>query len=463
MTLSYYRHDDEVGGFRMNIDEPGLPPGAVFESVDPIQQTIDIAALKYEHQTSDRKLRLAGDVSYAQRDGMHCAGCHSLPQDPHFAEKEDHGYQLIGNLLAELKYLPRNNLVVGIEGRKVDSKGHEDELLAVDTATGKKSVWAYTKFAAFVQDQISLAGERLQIIAGARYDGKTDPELFGDRLSPRITAVLNPYAGLTVRAGWNMAFHFPDFSSLYQNTWFFNVRAGDTGIPLSLFSPNPGLKPEEIQNVDLGMEYRINPSLSVKLDFYRSLVQNFIVLAFTLPPPPEVSTVRFENHPDKATIWGSEVELRWNMKPGIRGFLNWAFQDQEQSGKLLDSSGKPFEFVYAPRHKLNLGAYLGPYAGFRSTLEVTWRDRYQFPALWNLLGSGFTDPSTGLEDAYTYVNLRFMYEVPFVTRRFKQNPRLNFQVRNLLDETPRETVVGVNNVMAGREFFGGIEFRIRLN
>lgn len=462
LTLSYYRHDDEVGGYREHIADPGLPPGAVFESAAKIRQTVNIAALKYGHQTSDRNLRLAGDISYAQRDGMHCAGCHSLPQDPHFGEKEDHGYQLIGNLLAELNYLPRNNLVAGIEGRKVDSKGHDDELQAVDPATGRKSVWAYTKFAAFIQDQLSLAGERLQIIAGARYDGKTDPELFGDRLSPRIAAVFNPRAGLTLRAGWNMAFHFPDFSSLYQNTWFFNVRAGDAGIPLSLFSPNPGLKPEEIQNVDLGMEYRISPNLSLKLDLYRSLVQNFIVLALTLPPPPDLSTVRFENHPDKAAIWGSELEMRWNLKSTIRGFLNWSYQDQNQSGKLRDSAGNRFEFVYAPRHKLNLGAYLGPYAGLRSTVEVTWRDRYQFPAVWNLLNSGFTDSSTGLEGAYTYINLRFMYEVPFVKQPLGYRLRLNFQVRNLLNERPRETVVGVNNRMAGREFFGGIEFRLRL-
>lgn len=462
LTLSYYRHDDNVGGYREEVADPGLPPGAVFESVDEIEQTVNIAALKYEHKTADQRLRLAGDVSYAQRDGMHCAGCHALPQDPHFAEKEDHGYQLIGSLLAELDYLPRNNLVVGIEGRKVDSGDHGDELLETDGASGRPAVWAYTKFAAFLQDRISLAGERLQIIAGARYDGKTDPELFGDRLSPRLTAVFNPHAGFTLRAGWNMAFHFPDFSSLYQNTWFFNVRAGDTGIPLSLFAPNPGLKPEEIQNVDLGMEYRLSPGLSLKLDLYRSLVQDFIVLAFTFPPPPDASSVRFENHPDKATIWGSEAELRWNVKPGFRGFLNWAYQDQTQSGKLSDSSGKPFEFVYAPRHKLNLGAYLGPFAGLRSTVEVTWRDRFEYPSVWRFVNSGFSDPSLGREEGYTYVNLRFTYQVPFPAERLRHSLRLNFYIRNLLDEKPRETVVGVNNLMAGREFFGGIEFRLRL-
>jgi len=460
--LSYYRHNDNVGGFEETIPDPNLPPGSVFKSVDNIEQTIDIAALKYEYKSTDRNLRLTGDVSYAHRNGMHCAGCHSVPQDPHFSEKEDHGYQLIGNLLAELNYLPRQSIVVGVEGRKVNSKAHGDELLQEDPETGKKTVLEYTKFAVFVQDQLSLIDDRLQIIAGARYDGKTNPVLFDDQISPRIAAVLNANDKLTLRAGWNKAFHFPDFSSLYQNTWFFNVQAGDIGIPFSSFSPNPGLKPEEIQNVDLGMEYQLSSNLSIKLDLFRSQVEDFIVLAMTFPPPPDLSTVRFENHPDKATVWGSELELRWDMKPGIRGFLNWAYQDQEQDGNLLDSSGKPFEFVYAPRHKINLGGYFGPFAGFRSALELTWRDKFEFPSFWNFLNSGFTDSSIGQEEGYTYVNLRFSYELPFLADRGKQSLRFNFYIRNLLDEKPQETVVGVNNVLAGREFFGGIEFRLRL-
>jgi iron complex outermembrane receptor protein len=462
LQLSYYRHNDDVDGFEEPIPDPSFPPGAAFRSVDKIEQTVDIAALKYEYKLPSEYLRFAGDVSLARRNGMHCAGCHALPQDSHFSGKENHGYQLIGNFLTEVNYLPHQQIVLGVEGRRVESKSHGDELLQVDPLTGKNSVLAYSKFAAFFQDQISLANDRLQIIAGARYDGKTNPKLWGDRLSPRVAAVFNPNDKLTFRGGWNRAFHFPDFSSLYQNTWFFNVSAGPVAIPLSQFSPNPNLKPEEIENFDLGLEYQYRPNLSMKVDLYRSRVKNFIVLAFTLPPPPAVGTVGFENHPDIATIWGSEIELRWDIKPGVRGVVNWAYQDQDQKGNLLDSSGKPFEFVYAPKHKINLGGYFGPFAGVRGALEVAWRDEFLFPSFWNLLNSGFTDPSIGQHDGYALVNLRLSYELPFLSGRTKRWLRFNFYARNLLDEKPNETVIGVNNSLAGREFFGGLEFRLGL-
>ena len=49
----------------------------------------------------------------------------------------------------------------------------------------------------------------------------------------------------------------------------------------------------------------------------------------------------------------------------LTGFINWSFQDVEQKGSLRASDGRLLEPVYSPENKLNLGTYLGPFAGLR--------------------------------------------------------------------------------------------------
>ncbi|MCG8605338.1 TonB-dependent receptor, partial [bacterium] len=449
LTLSYYRHDDNVDGFELPI------AGGVFRSAEEVKQSIDIVALQGEHTTKDQDVRFAGGISFARRNGMHCGSCHALPQNENFSRKEDHGFQLIGDFLMEISSLPLQSILVGVEGRKVDSKKHgERGLLQTDPTTGQPTVKDYSKLAVYVQDELSLAQDKFRLTAGFRYDGATNPDLFGDRVSPRVAGVYNPTERLILRAGWNRAFHFPDFSTLYQNTWFLNVDRGTMAIPFSTFNPNPGLKPEEIQNFDLGLEYRLSSNVLAKVNFFRSRVRNFIVIAIASDP----GRIGFENHPDEANIWGSEFALRWNLKPRIRGFFNWAYQDQDQDGNLVDSTNKPFEFVYAPKHKINVGAYLGPFSGLRSSVELTWRDNYQGPSFWNSFVSG--SEVVANIDGYAYLNLRLSYELPFDTGNVKRPLRLKFFGRNLLDEKPTETLLPISSRTAGREFFAGVEYRL---
>lgn len=458
--LSYYLHDDDINGFEELLPDPTLPPGSVFRSAERIEQTVQIAAIKYEHAPENSIFSFSGDLSAAKRNGSHCAACHAAPQDEHFTKKEPHGSQVIGDFRFGFQ-LPKNNILVGAEIRRVDAGNHTEELLKQDEIENTVKITnAYTKSALYFQDQISFAEDRLNVVAGLRYDTKTSPDLWNGRLSPRLAAIFNPTSKFAIRGGWSKAFHFPDFSTLYQDTWFFNADAGFTAFPLAVFAPNPGLKPEEIENFDLGFEYQISPNLLAKLNVYRSKLENFIVIAFKFPPPPDLATVQYENHPDKATIWGTELELHWDISQRFHGFLNWAFQEKDQKGKNVDSSGQPFEFVYAPKHKINLGAYFGPFSGFRGAFEFIWRDKYTAPSFWYLVNSGFTDPTVQPLNRYAYANLRLTYDVPFDIGRFRRPLRLKLYGRNLLDETPRETLIGVDSRVAGREFFGGIEFRL---
>ena len=453
LQASYYRHDDSVDGFEERFPpEVGFPPGAVFRSVDNISQSVDILALKYDRMFTGRRISVGGDVSFARRVGTHCAACHASAQgDPHFEEKANHGHQVIGDVRVGLHMIPSHTVLVGMEARQVAAGDHVDEL-GVPPGSGARLIDKYWKPAFYVQDQISLAGDRVQVYGGLRYDGKND--LSDDKLSPRIAVVFNPSARLVLRGGWSTAFRFPNFSELYQNSWFLGVESPFGAFPIAVFDPNPFLKPEEIRTFEVSGEYRFTPQVSAKVDLFRSLVKNFMVLTFPVPPAPAPALVRYQNHPDEATIAGIETEMRWAFPGRISGFVNYSYQTEDQKGNLTDDTGRRFEFVYAPANKVNVGAYAGPFRGVRGTVELQWKGEYTAPGFWYLIASNFTDPTIRPFDAYALLNTRVSYDLPFGDRA--RPLRLSLYLKNLLDQRPRETLVGVDTRLTGREFFGGL-------
>ena len=322
---SYYRHDDSVDGF----DQPGFIPGTRFRSAPKIEQTVDIFAVKYKHDWDAKGLTFSGDVSFAQREGSRCAACHAAPQNPAFEETVDHGHQLIGDFRLGIRKFENHDILIGVEAREVDTGEHTDELLGPDE-TDSEVVYSYTKLAAYVQDQISLFSDRLLLTLGARYDGSND--LFDSAFSPRIALVYSPTEKLVLRGGWSTAFRFPNFSELYQDSMFLALEnPAGFAIPIQVFNPNPDLEPEEIRTFDFGVEYRINDRVSAKLDLFYSEIKDFIVLTFNGGGP---TLAGFENHPDDAELYGSELELRWRPLERFTGFVNWSWQEIDQKGGL---------------------------------------------------------------------------------------------------------------------------------
>jgi iron complex outermembrane receptor protein len=447
---SVYRHEDSADGFSEPVEIPGLPPGA-FRSIEKIEQTVDIFALKFEHQWENRQVSFSGDLSYARRKGAHCAGCHASTQREEFTHTdENHGNQLIADLRLGFDRVPGHKILVGVEARRISAGDHSDELLDVETP-GAEVVLEYTKVAAYVQDQIELAGGRTRLTLGARYDGGTD--LFGDEISPRIAALFRASDEVVLRAGWSQAFRFPSFSELYQSSWFFTLDAGAFSVPLSVFQPNPGLEPEKITTWDVGGDYRFSSGLSGKVDLFYSELEDFIVMSFPEVPPGAPVPLIFENHPDDASIWGGEAELRWSYDQ-VNGFVNWSVQNSDGEDRGVDSSGKPLELVYAPENKLAFGLFLGPFAGFRMGIEAQWRDEVLAPSFWNFISTGDPLAPEAVLDDFTLVHANVSYELPFASGR--RSSRLTFYAKNLLDEEPIETLTGVDSHLVGRSFYGGL-------
>lgn len=459
LETSYYRHQDTVDGFSEPIPDPSLPPDAAFYSADTLRQTVDIFAAKYDY-TKAKNWTFGGDFSYSRRFGAHCAGCHAVASDPEFNQSANHGGQAIGDFHVGLHSVPGHDLLFGVEARQVSTGDHFEEL-GLQTSIVHEDLHdapgSYSKQAFYMQDQWSLASDRVRVVGGFRYDGKSN--LFEDKLSPRIAGVFDVTDRFVLRSGWSTAFRFPSFSELYQDSWF--IFAGDQffAAPLALFAPNPGLTPEQIQTFELGGEYRFNSNVSAKVDFHRSRLKDFIVLTYGLLPPPQPSIVHFENFPDDAVLWGTEAELRFRAGKGFRGFANWAYQKERQDGTSRDSVGNLMEFTYAPANKINVGGYWGPFDGLSGNVEVHWVGEYIGPSFYYLLLSNFADPTVRPLPSYTMLDVRFNYDLPIGWNGKERPWRLSFYGKNLFDEQPRQTLIGVDTRLVGREFFFGTSFR----
>jgi iron complex outermembrane receptor protein len=449
--FSYYRHSDRLDGFVDVFGPPAFAAGSQFASAHQLNQTLDIASLKYTHERKDAPVTFSGDLSYSHRDGMHCAGCHAAQQAAEFSKTADHGYALIGDFRMGLHMIKGHDILVGVEGRRLDRADEVQELSADSSA-----VTGYNKLAVYAQDQFSLLKDRLRVVAGLRYDGSTS--LFHEKTSPRLSAVYTPSDRLVLRAGYSTAFRFPNFSELYQSSWFLtisNVNGTPPPRALSVFAPNPTLKPEEIQNLDLGGEYQISPTVSAKVDLYRSRVKNFLVIGTVPGVAGSPSGVEYFNQPDIGTITGGEVELRTNVTNWMTGFVNYAHQNETRDHGTLDPAKHPLEFVYASKNKLNVGTYLGPFHGVRGSVEYAWKGSYVGPAMWyNIV---FRSPVITQLPAYGLLGARVSYDLPLGLTGRVRSVRLSVVGNNLLNKEPRETLIGVDTRLIRRQIFGQVE------
>lgn len=452
--LELFRHDDRMDGFSEAFPPNiGFPPTAGFSSAHQIKQNLDSVALRYNHAPQGAAITWAADLSWTHRYGMHCAGCHAAKEKPEFSHPEDHGYQAVGDFRLGLHMIPGHDALIGVEKRRLDRADHKHELVpSADAVSG------YDKVAFYIQDQFDIVKNVLRAVAGIRYDGKTD--LFDAKTSPRVSLVYTPTERLVVRGGYSTAFRFPTFSELYQASWFINVSS-EQGIfpafPLAVFAPNPTLQPEEITTFDLGGEYQISPTVSAKADLYRSRAKKFIVITQHGFPPPAPATVGWENHPADAVITGGELEVRSNFARGLTGFANLTHQTESQSGSGGDSNRLPMEFVYSPKNKINVGAYGGPFNGVRGAVELSWRDKYTYPAAWTFIRSmqGIITPNP--QPSYTLLNARLSYDLPLRAGGKDRPLRLSVFGNNLLNKRPEETITGSPNRIVGREFFAQLE------
>ena len=450
LTLSYYRVADGTDGFRHVVGNPDLPPGAVFRSAPEVEQAVNIAGARFDDRTEDGTWSLSATGTYANRDGHHCAACHGPAQSDSFLEPEDHGFQAYG--IAQVGYhaLDDHELLIGVEGRSIGAGKHSHEL---DGATQigedhEDAVLDYRKYALFVQDHARFLNDRLHIVAGLRFDFETDPYLFGNETSPRLDVMYKLDDATTLRAQWARATRYPSFSELYQDNWFLAAESDFTDpIPLGEFEANPDLGPESVESVGVGVERRFGAGLRLGVAYYVNEIESPIALAY-----PAFS---YENHPQGAIVDGLELDVRWERSRHLHGYVNYSYQHNARRGAGVDSTGAELGFHYSPKHKAKAGVVFSPTSDLTVSADMAWQSEYGAPAFWYPIAlQSEPAPLRG----FAYVNARLDYRVPWKVGSSRPL-QISAIAKNLLDETPYETLTGFGGRNVGREAYLQLEYR----
>ena len=117
---------------------------------------------------------------------------------------------------------------------------------------------SYTKVAFYFQDQMSFVDDKVRITAGFRYDGKRTI-LFDDTFSPRVAGVFDVSSRPRPARRLEHGVPVPELQrALPGQLVLQRQRRLSSRLPLAVFSPNPGLVPEQIETFEVGAEYRFN-------------------------------------------------------------------------------------------------------------------------------------------------------------------------------------------------------------
>lgn len=462
LQLSWYRLEDRFDGFNEPFSSPPFPPGSAFRSAETIEQEVNILAANYAVFSQSGDWSAEGNISYANRDGSSCGSCHAAQQNTEFTATKDHGSQIFANAQAVFRGIDQHELLVGVEYRDLEAGNntiefHNSEQLAVagvGTGAGISDlVTSYSKEAIFVQDQISLADNRVSLTAGVRFETATSPSLFDSQTFPRLAAVVKANSDLTLRATWNKAARYPSFTEIYQSSTFIALTSPTSDLVLASFEANTELAPEFIESYEIGVDFSFSTRLHGKFNLFRNEVSDSIVIAYP--------RIRFENHANQAIVDGFEAELRASFNEHLSAYMNWTYQANSQKGDNLDTGGNPIEFSYSPKNKANFGLAYKTEQGINVTVDANWVGERYAPSFWYPIAFP-GDPQVRPLDDYLYLNMRVDFNLATSWLGASDRIKLSFSGRNLLNEQDDETITGVDGRMPGREFFIGLEYDFAL-
>ncbi len=161
-----------------------------------------------------------------------------------------------------------------------------------------------TNYFFYVQDEWQFA-RNWELTTGVRYDDYDD---VGASTNPRLSLLWHTTNTLTSKLMYGEAFRVPVFSELY---------AQSNSVALG----NEALKPEKLQNVELGFAWEPSRDFSTTLNIYRYRIRDYIDFL------PDVSTPTFTaQNSGRITGQGAEVELRYSVDRSLSLLANYAIQ-----------------------------------------------------------------------------------------------------------------------------------------
>ena len=241
----------------------------------------------------------------------------------------------------------------------------------------------------YLQEQISLLGDRLIVIPGVRLD---DHQTFGTEWSPSVSSsYLFPDTGTRIKAGYAEGFKAPTLNDLFFPAGFGCAAFG-----------NPNLGPEKSWELNAGVEQSLmQDRFKVGATYFHREVTDLIATGPTPDLTDPAFCVRAENL-GKARFDGAE----WLMDLKLFSFLtisvNYAYLDWDTAdGRLLRK----------PHHRGNIG------------VNYTW-ERLRLNLETHIIGRrDDTRPTTGASvkvGSYTRFDLAGAYQLPMKLEHVKE-------------------------------------------
>ncbi|MDB4917440.1 MAG: TonB-dependent receptor [Gemmatimonadetes bacterium] len=230
-------------------------PTAAFSTVfnDPRAMTVDETLWGDVTATRD----VSGHVHLSGRayaDRYRYRGAYPYITDPAYSDgggSTDVGAEVI----AVLEETSRNQVTMGTEFRRVlRSEYYELPANGVRTSDNEPT----SVFSAYTQDELQLTSA-LRLVGGLRWDWNTRNE---DAFTPRLALIFTPSPSTTVKALYGRAFRAPS--------------TAEADITTTYYVRNPALQPEQMQTLELDVEYRVNAAILASGALYGYRMINLI-------------------------------------------------------------------------------------------------------------------------------------------------------------------------------------------
>lgn len=211
-----------------------------------------------------------------------------------------------------------------------------------------------TQAAAYLQDEISFADGEFRLIPAVRVDyyrlepkidsifaednpGITVARLSETSVSPKLGAVWHFSGDWSLFGGYQHGFRAPPYSDV--NLGFTNLQFGYTAIP------NPDLKPETSDGVELGLRFS-SEAVYAEVSGYYNRYDDFIESSVQISQPPQTPLIVFQSQNiEDAEIYGVEaragVDLG-HLRDGLEGWslkgaVAWSKGEDRSTGQALPS------------------------------------------------------------------------------------------------------------------------------
>lgn len=222
---------------------------------------------------------------------------------------------------------------------------------------------------AFLQDEI-VFDENLKIFAGLRLDMVKFTNGKYDVLNPTKASMdFVQFAGKLKDYDWNAI--TPKLSIQYKfNNNFSTYAAYSQGfraatlddmtrsgfIKLGLKLANPELKPETIDNFELGFNYDYDKKLFIMPSFYYMQGKDFMYYIWTGKPDVNKKKVIKKDNITKVDFYGADVDVKYFVNSNLYLFGNVSYTHTEIKGFTGNEGLVGKKLTYTPEYTANLGA-----------------------------------------------------------------------------------------------------------